>query len=144
MLDALPEPGRQVIAASWAGTAVFAVAQLLSVLSASLRPVGVVVSLALFAAGCLAFLAAYARAVERSRTDEIGVGGLYFLSGSAPGPVRIHLLGALAAQTVVAFVAASIRPFTAVAFGILVPMFGMGLAGLWAARHGSFPERRGR
>jgi hypothetical protein len=28
-----------------------------------------------------------------------------------------------------------------VAFGILVPIFGLGLAGLWGARHGVFEAR---
>src|SRR5207248_757919 len=27
-------------------------------------------------------------------------------------------------------------------FGILVPLWGLGLAGLWAARHGTFPRRK--
>ena len=39
--------------------------------------------------------------------------------------------------------AASIRPFTAVAFGILAPMLGLGLMGLWGARHGRFPAAPG-
>ena len=37
--------------------------------------------------------------------------------------------------------------FTAVAFGVLAPMLGLGLIGLWGARYGTFPERddlRGR
>ena len=37
--------------------------------------------------------------------------------------------------------AASIRPFTEVAFGILAPMFGLGLMALWGGRHGTFPPR---
>ena len=34
-----------------------------------------------------------------------------------------------------------IRPFTPLAFGILVPMLGLGLIALWGARHGTFPAR---
>lgn len=140
--DPSPTPGGQLLRLSWAGTAVFVVAIGAATLSRSMRPVGVVVSLVLFAVGCGAFLWAYAIAVDRSRTDEIGIGGLYFLAGSAPSPIRRAFMTALALQVVVSVVAASIRPFTTVAFGILVPMYGLGLAGLWGARHGSFATRR--
>jgi len=138
----LPEEGRGLVVAAWVGTAVFTVTALLSTFVTSLRIVGVIVDLVLFALGCVAFLLGFAGAVERSRTEEIGIGGLYFLAGSAPSAVRWHLMGATAVQTVVAFTTASLRPFTAVAFGILVPMYGLGVAGLWAARHGEFPARR--
>ncbi len=88
-------------------------------------------------------MAGYGRAVARSRTDEISVAGLYFLAGgSAPSPVRRRLMGALLVQVVVAFATAAIRPFTSLAFGVLVPVYGLGLAGLWASRHGEFPPRR--
>jgi hypothetical protein len=40
-------------------------------------------------------------------------------------------------------VAAGIRPYTAVAFGVLAPMFGLGLNGLFAATYGRFPDRTG-
>lgn len=136
-----PNPGRRLVEATWAGTFVFVVASALAVTWSGLRPVGVTVSLALFSLGCVAFLWAFAIAVDRSRIDAIGIGGLYFLAGSAPAAVRRHMMGALAVQTVVSIVAASIRPFTPVAFGILVPMYGLGLAGLWAARHGTFERR---
>jgi hypothetical protein len=33
------------------------------------------------------------------------------------------------------------RPYTEVAFGILAPMFGLGLMGVWGGRYGDFPER---
>jgi hypothetical protein len=101
----------------------------------------VVVSVVLFVAGMGTFLAAYAIAVNRSRTDLIGMGGLYFLAGTAPRRVQRHLLGAMAIQFVVGFGAASVRLFTPVAFASLVPMFGLGMCGLWAARHGQFAAR---
>lgn len=137
----LPTAGRSLVWASWAGTVAFVVAISLAVASADLRPVGVTVSLVLFGIGCVTFLWAYAIAIDRSRIDAIGIGGLYFLAGSAPASVRRHMMSALAIQTVVSIVAASMRPFTPVAFGILVPMYGLGLAGLWAARHGIFERR---
>jgi hypothetical protein len=38
-------------------------------------------------------------------------------------------------------VAASVRPFTELAFGILAPMLGMGMLTLWGARYGVFAPR---
>jgi hypothetical protein len=105
-------------------------------------PAFIVVSVVLFVIGMVLFLAAYAKAVARSRFDEISVAGVYLLMGGcAPRPVQVRLFGALAVQTVVAVTAASIRPFTDLAYGILVPMFGVGCCGLWGAYHGTFPAR---
>ena len=67
--------------------------------------------------------------------------GLVFLSDCAPAAVRRKLLGATGVQVVAALVTASIRPFTSLAFGVLAPVFGLGLQCLWAARHGDFPAR---
>jgi len=100
--------------------------------------------LVLFALGALAFVRTLLVAAERSRTEQLSVAGIWFLSGSAPKDVRAWLLGALGAQVVIALVAASLRPYSAVAFGILVPMFGLGMCGLWAARSGTFPPRPSR
>ena len=63
---------------------------------------------------------------------------LFFLSsGAAPTAVRRHLLGSLALSVVVAVATVKANPFSA-----LVPMLALGLAGLWSARHGTFPPRR--
>jgi hypothetical protein len=136
------QPGAGLVLLSWAGTGVFAATATIATLlpDEAARPAAVVDGV-LFVAGVVAFLWAYGLAVGRSRTDAIGIGGLFFLSGSAPKVVQVRLLAALALQVVIAVVSASIRPYTAVAFGILVPMFGLGLAGLWGARHGRFPPR---
>lgn len=143
VIDDLPEQGRGIIVAGWLGTAIFVVTAVLSAATSSMRIVGVVTALVLFAAGIYAFVLSYARAVNRSRVEEISVAGLYFLAGGcAPKVVRVHLWGALTVQVVAGFATASVRPFTAVAFGILVPMYGLGMAGLWAATHGTFPKRR--
>jgi hypothetical protein len=112
------------------------------VVMAWMRPVAVAVDLGLFAIGCATFLGSYAIALNRSRTDEIGVASLYFLTNKvAPKPVQWRLWAALAVQCIVAVTAASVRPFTTAAFSVLVPMFGLGLNGLWAARHGTFGPR---
>jgi hypothetical protein len=34
-----------------------------------------------------------------------------------------------------------VRPYTEVAFGILAPMFGLGLMAMWGGRHGVFAAR---
>ncbi len=139
-----PAPaGSGIVKASVASTAAFTVAAAAGVLAPdTFAVVTAVVSCVAFVAGCVVFLWAYALALNRSRTEAIGIGGLYFLAGTgAPAPVRRRLLASLAAQVVVALLAASLRIYTAVAFGILVPVLGLGLSGLWAARHGSFPAR---
>lgn len=125
------------------GTAVFVVAAVAAAIwPAALAVPVAVLDLVLFALGGAAFSAALVRAATRSRREELSVAGLFLLSGSAPADVRRLLLGALAAQTVVALATASVRPFTPLAFGVLVPTFGLGLCGLWAARRGTFPARR--
>jgi hypothetical protein len=135
-------PGRTLIKASWAGTVAFAITSTMSVLAESLRPIGVVTALVWFGAGCIAFLWAWMIGLERSRSEELAVTGIYFLAGSAPAAVRVSLLGSVLVQLAIAFAAASLRPFTSVAFGILVPMYGLGVAGLWGSRHGTYPPRR--
>jgi hypothetical protein len=106
------------------------------------RPIAVAVDLVLFAVGCTMFLVSYAIAIGRSRTEEIGVASLYFLTNRvAPKGVQVRLLGAFAVQCVVAITVASVRPFTTAAFSVLVPMFGLGVNGLWTARHGTFGPR---
>ena len=139
-----PGAGRDPICrlAIWA-TGVFVV---VSVLAAAwpdtFLPLSVPVDLVLFATGCGAFLWAYARAIGRSRYETIAMGGLFFLGeGVAPPDVTRLLRGALGVQVVVAVTAAAVRPFTALAFSVLVPMLGLGLMTLWAARHGGFPAK---
>lgn len=139
-------PGLGIIRASWIGTGVFTVVAIAATLAPEqLGIVAAVVSLALFFVGTGAFLWAYGVAISRSRTDAIGIGGLFFLQGSAPAVIQHVLMTALAVEVVVALATASIRLYSALAFGILVPMYGLGLAGLWGARHGTFgPREQGR
>jgi len=137
-------PGGAILRAAWWGTGLFVVTSAAAVVApdAPLEVPAFVVAIVLFVAGCLAFVAAYSRAVARSRTDLIGVTDLFFLTGTtAPPPVRRTLLGALAVQVVVALAAAIARPYTSLAAGTLVPVYGLGLCGVWASRHGTFPPR---
>ena len=141
-MNVIPEPGGELIRAGWIGTLVFVATAVIATIDPDdLGWPGIIVSLVLFAAGAVAMLMAFFTAVERSRTQTIAVGGLYFGAGSTPRIIRWHLLGATAIQLLVGMTTASIRPFTVVAFGTLVPIFGLGLMGLWTARHGQFPER---
>ncbi|HTN81883.1 MAG TPA: hypothetical protein VMK16_19600 [Acidimicrobiales bacterium] len=131
-----------IIKLSWIGTAIFAVTATAATIDPDLfASVAFVVAMTLFFIGCVVFFLAYFQAIGRSREVDIGIGGLFFLAGSAPRPVQLHLLGSLGAEVVVAFATASIRPFTSLAFGMLVPLYGLSMCGLWAARHGTFSPR---
>lgn len=133
--------GSAVVKASWAGTAVFSLSAVMATVVAGADVVALSVALLLFAGGTGAFAVALVQAARRSRHEELTLAGLFFLEG-APSAVRRLLLGSLAAEVVVAIVTASVRPNTSLAFGILAPMWGQGLAGLWGARHGAFRSRR--
>jgi hypothetical protein len=136
-------PGAGIIRASWGGTIAFTLASVLGVAAPStFSGVSSAVSVALFVGGCALFFAAFARAVGRSRTDDITVATLFLLMGEGtPGPVRLRLLMSLATEVVVAVAAAGARPFTSQAAGVLAPMWGLSLCGLWSARHGRFKAR---
>lgn len=139
-----------LVRANVVGTALFVVSATVAavVFTEPVRVVGVVVALALFAVGVFSFLSSYWTAVQRSRSSNIAVSQLYFLSGPAtPAAVRRTMNGALAVQVIVAFATAIGRSSTgghrgsSLAFGVLVPMFGLGLNGLWCARNGAFEPR---
>ena len=137
--------GRAIVRASWAGTAAFGVT---AALAATVRGTvaadgALVVAVALFLAGAAVFVASFARALARSRHDEVNLLGLYFLEGrTAPPAVRRLLLGSLVAEVAIALGTAARRPNTSVVFGILVPVYGLAMCGLWSARYGTFPRRR--
>jgi hypothetical protein len=100
------------------------------------------VSCILFTVGTGGLLWAYALGVSRSRVDAVSIPGLFFLAGeAAPAEVRRPLRVALAVEVVAVVAAALIRPYTEVAFGVLAPVFAMGLMGAWGGRYGRFPLR---
>lgn len=144
--------GRRLVQFDVLGTLVFSVAVGVAAPLRDERSAQVmvaVVSIVLFAAGVVLSLWAYASALERSRIDEIGVANLYLLTGStAPSGVRRRLTTALVVQVVVALAGAIVglsglegNDLNALAFGVLVPMLGIGVNGAWAVRHGSFGPR---
>ncbi len=101
-----------------------------------------VLACVLFAVGTGGLLWAYALGVSRSRTDAVTLVGLFFLGGgAAPPEVRRPFRIALGVEVLVVVAAAAVRPYSEVAFGILAPMFALGLMATWGGRHGSFPPR---
>jgi hypothetical protein len=139
-----PGAGRDLICrlATWATGVFVAASALAAAWPDTFLPLSAPIDLALFAMGRGAFLWAYALAIGRSRYETITMGGLFFLGDDvAPPDVTRLLRSALGVQVVVAVTAAALRPFTALAFSVLVPMLGLGLMALWAARHGRFPAK---
>jgi hypothetical protein len=145
-------PGEGLVRADVAGTAIFVVAIAIGVPLRDERAAQILVgavSMVLFAIGAVGCLWAYVSALERSRVDEIGVANLYLLTGrTAPPKVKRTMSALLAAQVVVALTAAIIgavgltgSQVNAMAFGILVPMFGLAMNSLWAVRHGAYGPR---
>ncbi len=134
--------GHRLIQASWVGTAMFAIANVLGLIAIdTFAPVVVGLSVVMFAAGTILFFVAYARAVGRSRTETLGVGGIYFLSGSAPESVRRSFMASFAIQCGIVVVVIALKPFTSLVLGALAPLYGLGCSGAWGARYGWFPPR---
>lgn len=134
--------GGPIERATWAATAIFAVTAMVAVFSEGApRTIAATVALVFFGIGCATFLVAFAVGVGRSRTEQVGLGGLFFLVGTAPANVRRSLRAAVVAQSAIALVTASMRVYTSLAFGVLVPVLGLGLMGLWGARNGTFFSR---
>jgi hypothetical protein len=130
--------GRRIVVASWAALVVFALVAVPDALGLhALDTTAAVVSLVLFLGSMPIWVYAFGLVLVRSaRGDDIAVGSWVFLIGSAPSDVRRHLLGATAVSVVLAFAMAWANPF-----GVLVPMFSLGMAALWGARHGTYPPR---
>ena len=143
--------GQILVRANVVLTAVFMVTSLVAAVSfrQPWKTVSVAVDIVCFAIGIFAFLWGYWNAVQRSREEDIGVASLYFLmDGIAPRSVSVRMNGLLGTQLVWAIATALSRgstngkPGSTLAFGVLVPMMGLGLNGLWGAFHGTFAPRR--
>jgi hypothetical protein len=140
-----------IIGANVVGTSAFVVTAVFAavVFSTPSQWVGAITAMALFAVGVFAFLWSFYNAVQRSRVEELSVTQVYLLLG-APTPPRVRriMLTMLLVQIVVGLATAIGRsesadgsPGTSLAVGVLVPMYGIGLNGLWGAFHGVFPPR---
>lgn len=96
------------------------------------------VSTVLFLGGCVAFGIGFVKAAGRSRTEVIDLAGLFYLTGSAPREVRRLMLGLWFAQIAVATVSVvTVSP----PFGVMAPVWGIGLLTLWSGYHGEFQKR---
>ena len=131
-------------------TSLFLVATVVAavVFTPATRAAGVGVDLVLFSIGVAAFIWGYFSAVQRSRVDEISVASLYFLSGQvADKQIQKTMNSCLIAQLVIGLAGAIARSSTdgkagsTLAFGVLVPLLGLGLNGLWASKYGTFGKR---
>lgn len=97
--------------------------------------VAFVIGVALFALGMW-------NGIQRSRVDEVTLTGLVAIDGShVPKAARNLLWASILVQLVVSITFASLRPFTQQAFGLLVPVVGLGLATLWGSRFAVFHPR---
>ena len=97
---------------------------------------------AVLVVGMALFLLGFWNGVQRSRAEAVTLAGLLGVSTGHVGSVqRRRLWVANLVQVVIAIVFASLRPFSQQAFGLLVPMFGIGLAALWGSRFAVFFER---
>jgi hypothetical protein len=148
------QPGARVVRLDLVGTAVFLLALAIAVPWRAQRFAQYViggVSMVLFAIGVATTLWAYTRALDRSRVEEVGVANLYLLTGqTAPKAVGRTMTLALVVQILAALGGAWVGvvgldqgQLNALAFGVLVPMFGIGMNGVWAALHGSYGPRVG-
>lgn len=124
--------------ASWVSVALFAAIAVPDALGVdALDGAAAGVCLALFLGSIPVWIYAFAAAVARTaRGDDVAVASLFFLQGSAPRDVQLHLMGSLVVCLAVTAATAAADPF-----GVLVPMMPLGLAGLWGARHGRYPPR---
>ena len=127
---------------SWATTVVQFVVTLIAAIDPDdfIAPFFVVMIVWFFAGSAL-FIVDLVLAAARSRDDAMGIGGLFFLAGSAPPTAQRNLLASLGLSIAVAVAGAAVRPFTPLAFGILAPMLPLALCGWWGVRHGYFPTR---
>lgn len=142
--------GSAIVRANGGLTLLFVVTSVLATwtFDAPWKNIAVGIALGCFSVGVLVFLWGYWSAVQRSRYDNIAVASLYFLvDNCAPKNVMRIMNTLLAIQVIVGVATSSIRsstdgePGSTLAFGILVPMMGLGFNGLWGAFYGTFRPR---
>ena len=137
-VEQLAREGRGIIVVGWLANALFAATAIPVALGLDdIIGVAIGVALLLFLVAIGAFVYAFGVGLARStRGDNVAVANLFFLQGSAPRPVRRRFLLIFLVCLAVTAATAAWEPF-----GVLVPMLPIGLAGVWAARHGVFPPR---
>lgn len=109
----------------------------------AVRGVVAIGCIAIFLVGAALFSWAFLIAASRSRREEVTVVGAFFLGdGSTSADDRRWAFGLLLAQSVIGLAAAGADPYTAMAFGVLVPMFGLGVVAFLGSAHGAFRVRQ--
>lgn len=136
-------PGRGVVQIDALGTAAFVVVTGLA--SVWVHDFANLANLAisgfLFVGGCLAFTVGFLRAVGRSEGEDVDIAGVVYLTGSAPRRVRRAMLGLWFVQIATAGLSVfTVHP----PFGVMAPVWGVGLLTVWASRYGTFPSRPAR
>lgn len=136
-------PGGAIRTASWVGTMGMTVVSGLAVADPDdFLPAFFVVSFAIFVLGAVAVVVDVVLAASRSRSDSMGIGGLFFLAGCAPRAVQVSMNASLAVAATVSIITPIARLSTPeLAFGTLAPLFQLSMTGLWGVRHGLFPPR---
>ena len=131
--------GRGIVVASWVGNVLFAVTAIPAALGVdAFDDPAVVVALLLFFASLVVWCWALGlAAVRTTRGDDVQVMSLFLLEGRAPARVRWLLYGSFLVCLAITVGTAAANPF-----GVLVPMWPLGLVGLWGARHGLYPPRK--
>lgn len=124
-------------------TALFAVVSVLTFLTAdSLDQLFAVFCGLLFFVGTILLGLGLWNGIQRSRQDSVTLAGLLSVSSAhVPSKVRNVLWAAVVVQTALAVLFAALRPFTQQAFGVLVPVLGLGMAALWGSRFAEFFPR---
>lgn len=123
-------------------TVVGVVVTVLAVASEDLRVPLVALACVAFVAGAALMAAGVVIGSARSREEFVTLGGLLLMAAPHHPPARRRLLRVLAGVQSVAGVGAAVsRPFTTVAFAVLVPMFGLGVMAWVGARDGDFDPR---
>jgi hypothetical protein len=150
-LSIVSQQGTVIVRANQIATAVFVISSVYAavVFTSTAQWIGAIVAMTLFLVGIAAFLWSFWNAVQRSRSEQVAVVQLYLLIGGvAPKPIRRMMNSLLAVQIIAGLATALARPNnadgsagTSLALGVLVPLFGFGLNGLWAAFHGSYAAR---
>lgn len=131
--------GQWIVRGAWVGNVVFAVTAIPAALGVdAFDDPAVVVALGLFFVSLVVWCWALGAAVARTtHGDDVQVTTLFLMEGPAPKRVRWSLYGALLVCVAITVGTAAANPF-----GVLVPMYSLGLTGLWGARHGVYPPRR--
>jgi len=142
--------GASVLRANEILTGLFVITAVIAVIAFSnpWKVIAATVALVCFSVGVVVFLWGYWTAVQRSRYDNIAVASMYFLIDNCAPKALARRMNILLVVQVVASIATALmrsstdgKPGSTLAFGILVPVLGLGLNGLWAALHGEFSPR---